>query len=131
MRGCSFLEPQAGTYQMGGYKLVITPRSDNVLTFATPTCASYDRDSVRAPTFAIKGVIGGTIDFKKDAEGAVTEFAITTPGSTSVAKRTRHSGIAVVVRAAASISQRADRGRRPRCRYASPTMRSRAIGRRP
>lgn len=87
MRERSFLEPLAGTYQLGAYQLVITLRGDNVLTYTTPTQAVYVLDPVRGMTFAIVGVNGGTIDFKKDATGTVTEFAITTPGTTSVATR--------------------------------------------
>lgn len=89
MRERRFLEPLAGTYQLGAYQLVITLRSDNVLTYTTPTQAVYVLDPVRGTTFAIVGVNSGTIDFKKDATGTVTEFAITTPGTTSVATRVK------------------------------------------
>jgi CubicO group peptidase (beta-lactamase class C family) len=87
MRERSFLEPLVGTYQLGELEQVIGVRGDNVLTYTTPTGATYPLEPVRGMTFAITGVNGGTIDFKKDASGAVTEFAITTPGTTSVAKR--------------------------------------------
>lgn len=89
MQERSFLEPLAGTYQLGDFKLLIALRSDHALSYTTPNGTVYALEPVRGTTFAIEGISGGTIDFKMDAAGAVTEIALTTPGSTSVAKRTR------------------------------------------
>ncbi len=89
MRERSFLEPLVGTYQLGVYKLVIGIRGANVLTYTTSTGAVYALEPVRGLTFSITGVNGGSIDFRKDASGAVVELAITTPGITSVATRVK------------------------------------------
>jgi CubicO group peptidase (beta-lactamase class C family) len=89
MRERAFLEPLAGSYQIGDVRLVITLRPDNVLTYTTPTGAVYPLEPIRGMTFAITNVNGGTIDFKRDASGVVFEFAITTPGSTVIATRVK------------------------------------------
>ncbi len=89
MRERGFLEPLVGTYRLGSVTLVVALRHDNVLTYTTPAGAVYRLEPLQGLTFAISGMSGGSIDFKKDASGAIIEFALTTPGGTSVATRVK------------------------------------------
>jgi CubicO group peptidase (beta-lactamase class C family) len=89
MRERSFLEPLTGTYQVADYKILIALRADNVLTATMPTQKVYELEPVRGFTFAVKGEVGLTVDFKRDAGGRVTEFSMNQAGSSSVYKKTQ------------------------------------------
>ncbi len=89
MRERSFLEPLAGTYQVADYKILVTLREDNVLTAAMPNQKVYELEPVRGYTFAVKGEVGLTVDFKPDPSGRITEFSMNQAGSSSVYKKTQ------------------------------------------
>lgn len=85
----SFLEPLTGTYQVADYKYLVALRTDNVLTITTPGGRVWVLDPVRGHTFSVKDENGLTVDFKLDASGKPTEFALTQAGSSSVIKKTQ------------------------------------------
>jgi CubicO group peptidase (beta-lactamase class C family) len=87
MRERAFLEPLAGTYQVGDYKIVVSLRPDNVLVATFPTQKIFEMEPVRGNSFAAKEENGTTIDFKRDAAGKVTELSLTEQGTSSVFKR--------------------------------------------
>ena len=89
MRERSFLEPLTGVYQIADFKIVITLRPDNTLTATTPSQKVWELEPVRGNTFAVKGEIGLTLDFKRNAAGQVTEFSVNQAGSSSVYKKTQ------------------------------------------
>jgi CubicO group peptidase (beta-lactamase class C family) len=87
MRERSFLEPLAGTYMIADFKVVITLRPDNVLTLTTASGRVHELVPVRGYTFLWKDQNSVSIDFKPDAQGKVTEFALTEAGSSNVFQR--------------------------------------------
>ena len=80
----SFLEPLTGTYQVADFNILVALRPDNVLTATLPNQKIYVLEPVRGYTFAVKDENGLTIDFKKDASVAITEFSMNQAGSSSV-----------------------------------------------
>ena len=89
MRERSFLEPLVGRYQIADFKIVITLRSDNVLTATLPNQNIYELEPLRGNSFALKGENASTVDFKRDASGKVTEFSLNHAGASSVYKKTQ------------------------------------------
>jgi len=89
MRERSFLEPLTGTYQVADYKILIALRPDNVLTATLPNQRICVLEPVRGNTFSVKDENGLTLDFKRDAGGAVTEFSMNQAGSSSVYKKVK------------------------------------------
>jgi CubicO group peptidase (beta-lactamase class C family) len=89
MRERSFLEPLTGTYQVADYRILVALRPDNVLTATLPNQKIFVLEPVRGNTFSVKDENGLTLDFKRDANGAVTEFSMNQAGSSSVYKKTK------------------------------------------
>jgi len=89
MRERSFLEPLIGVYQIADFKILITLRSDNVLTATLPNQKIYELEPLRGNTFALKGENAWTVDFKRDPSGKVTEFSLNQAGGSSVYKKTQ------------------------------------------
>jgi hypothetical protein len=89
MRERSFLEPLVGGYQIADFKILITLRSDNVLTATLPNQNIYELEPLRGNSFALKGENASTVDFKRDPTGKVTEFSLNHAGTSSVYKKTR------------------------------------------
>ena len=89
MRERSFLAPLAGVYQIADFKILVTLRSDNVLTATLPNQKIYELEPLRGNSFALKGENAWTVDFKRDASGRVTEFSLNQAGTSSVYKKTQ------------------------------------------
>ena len=87
MRERSFLEPLTGVYQVADFKMLVSLRSDNVLTVTTPSQEIHELEPVRLYTFAVKNENGETVDFKHDESGKVTELSRNQAGSSSVFKK--------------------------------------------
>jgi CubicO group peptidase (beta-lactamase class C family) len=85
----SFLKPLAGVYQIADFKVLITLRTDNILTATLPNQKVYELEPVRGYTFSFKGENGWTVDFKHDDKGAVTEFSLNQAGSSSIYRKTQ------------------------------------------
>jgi CubicO group peptidase (beta-lactamase class C family) len=87
MKERSFLEPLAGTYAVGDFKLLIALRPDNVLSLTTPNQQTYELEPIRGTTFGVKTQPGQTVSFKMDATGKVSELSMNQAGSSTVFKR--------------------------------------------
>lgn len=81
------LESLVGQYQLGPTTVTITMKGEETLTITTPGNPTFDLIPTRGLAFDVKGRPGFSIEFKKDASGAVNEAVFTVPGGTSVAKR--------------------------------------------
>jgi len=87
MRDRAFLESLAGTYEVGPNLASVTLRGDGVLVLAVPGQPVRELEPVSGTTFAVKGLSGYKMEFKKDASGRVTEAAFHQPGTTLLARR--------------------------------------------
>jgi len=85
----AFLQPLTGVYQIADFKMLVTLRTDNVLTITLPNQKVYELEPVRGYTFSFKGENGWTVDFKHDEKGAVTEFSLNQAGSSSIYRKTQ------------------------------------------
>jgi len=83
----SFLEPFTGEYELPGAALTISLRGDKTLVASLPGQPSRELVPTRGTTFAVQGLSGFSIEFKKDASGKVTEAVFYQPGETLVMKR--------------------------------------------
>ena len=64
--------------------MVVTLRADNVLTVTLPSQKTWELDPIRGNTFEVKGENGRRIDFKRNADGKVTELSLNQTGSSTV-----------------------------------------------
>jgi len=87
MRERGFLEPLVGIYQIADFKIMITLRSDNVLTALLPNQKIYELEPLHGNSFALKGENAWTIDFKRDEGGKVSEFSLNQAGTSSIYRK--------------------------------------------
>ena len=87
MRERSFLEPLAGEYTLGPTTVSVTLKGEDTLVLVVPGQPPYELVPTRGLSFDLKGLTGFSIEFKKDAAGAVTEAVFYQPNGTFVAKR--------------------------------------------
>jgi CubicO group peptidase (beta-lactamase class C family) len=83
----AFLEPLAGDYALGATPVTITLRGDGKLILSLPGQTSSELVGVSGTKFHIKGLTGFSVEFKKDASGAVADLVFYQPNGTFVAKR--------------------------------------------
>lgn len=89
MRERSFLEPLTGQYELGAVTVTIALKGEDTLVMSVPGQPERALVPVRGMTFDLQGLSGFSLEFKKDASGAVTEFVSYQPGGTYVARRKR------------------------------------------
>jgi CubicO group peptidase (beta-lactamase class C family) len=82
----SFLEQFVGTYELMGALISIEFKGD-VLQIAVPGMPDYELQPVKGTEFALKGLSGFSIEFKRDGSGAVTEALVNQMGSVYTAKK--------------------------------------------
>jgi len=87
MRERSFLEPLAGEYVLGALTATVTMQGDDTLMLTVPGQRPYELVPRTGTTFDLKGLTGFSVEFKKDAAGAVVEVVFYQPYGTFVAKR--------------------------------------------
>jgi CubicO group peptidase (beta-lactamase class C family) len=87
MKQRSFLEPFAGQYELGPTTVTVALKGESTLTLTIPGQPTYELAPTRGTSFDIKGLNGYSVEFKKDAAGAVTEAVFYQPNGTFVAKR--------------------------------------------
>ena len=87
MANRDFLEPFAGKYEVMGMTLTVDLRGDKELVASIPGQGDQILEPYQGTTFNLKGLQGFSIEFKRDASGAVIEAVITQPGATLTAKR--------------------------------------------
>jgi hypothetical protein len=87
MANRAFLEPFVGKYEVMGMFVTIDLRGDTELVASIPGQGDQILEPYQGTTFNLKGLTGFSIEFRRDAGGAVTEAVITQPGATLTAKR--------------------------------------------
>jgi CubicO group peptidase (beta-lactamase class C family) len=87
MRERSFLEPLTGEYTLGAQTVTVTLQGEDTLILSVPGQRPYELAPRKGTTFDIKGLTGFSVEFKKDAAGAVTEVVFYQPNGTFVAQR--------------------------------------------
>ncbi|MGH8245832.1 MAG: serine hydrolase [Gammaproteobacteria bacterium] len=83
----SALEPLAGEYQLGALTATVTLRADNTLLLSVPGQPQYELVPARDLTFDIKGLSGFSVEFRKNAAGAVTELISHQPNGSFTGKK--------------------------------------------
>jgi len=81
------LETLAGQYQVAGPPLTVALREDGKLYLEPPGQPPRELVPVRGLLFNLQGITGASVEFRKDAAGAVTEMVLYQGGSAAVAKR--------------------------------------------
>jgi hypothetical protein len=87
MRQRSFLAPLTGEYALGAQTVSVTLQGDDTLILTVPGQRPYELVPRSGMTFDLKGLTGFSLEFKKDAGGAVAELVFYQPNGTFVAKR--------------------------------------------
>jgi hypothetical protein len=87
MRTRAFLEPLTGQYEVGPQVVTIALRGDDTLVLRLPGQPDRELVPTRGTTFGVRGLPGFSIEFRKDASGAVSEAVFYQPGSTAIAKK--------------------------------------------
>ncbi len=85
----SFIEPFTGQYEIPGapVPLTVSLRGDHTLVGNVPGQPDLELLPKRGTTFDLKGLAGASIEFKKDANGKVTEAVLSQPDSVTVLKK--------------------------------------------
>lgn len=83
----SFLETLVGQYELAGTTVTFSLKGDKILILTVPGQPEYELVPTRGFSFDIKGLTGFSVEFKKDASGAVTEVVFYQPDGTFVAKK--------------------------------------------
>ncbi|MGI8744352.1 MAG: serine hydrolase [Bryobacteraceae bacterium] len=83
----SALEPLTGDYQLGPQVATIAMRGPTTLTMTVPGQPTYELVPTGGLKFAIKGLNGYTLEFKKNEAGTVDQVVFYQPNSTLAAKR--------------------------------------------
>jgi hypothetical protein len=83
----TFLESLVGQYVLGAVTATVSLEGEKTLTLLVPGQPKYELIPRRITTFDIKGLSGYSLEFKKDAEGMVTEAVFYQPNGTFLAKR--------------------------------------------
>ena len=87
MRTRQFLEPLTGQYQLGPQTVTIQLRGEDTLLLVLPGQPTRELIPARGMTFDVQGLAGFSVEFKKDATGAVTEIVFYQPNGTFAGKR--------------------------------------------
>lgn len=87
MRERSFLEPLTGEYELGGVTVTVILQGDDTLILTVLGQRPHELVPTRGLSFDIKSLTGFSVEFKKDAAGAVMELVFYQPNGTFVAKR--------------------------------------------
>jgi len=86
MTSPEFLRQFAGTYEVMGAVMAIELKG-NVLRVSLPGQPVYELEPLKGTEFALKGMAGASIEFKRDDSGNVVEAAVSTMGTVLTAKR--------------------------------------------
>lgn len=81
------LEPLAGEYQLGPQVAAIAMRGPTTLTLTLPGQSAHELVPTGGLKFAVKGMNGFTLEFKKNEAGAVDQLVFYQPNGTFAAKR--------------------------------------------
>lgn len=87
LRERGFLQTLTGDYELGPLTVSVYVRGENTLMMSIPGQPVRELEPMSGTTFAVKGLSGYTVEFKKDAAGRVAEAVFHQPTGDSVAKR--------------------------------------------
>jgi hypothetical protein len=83
----SFLEQFIGEYEFMGRSVTIALRGEKTLIASIPGQPDYELEPYKGAVFQFKGLTGFSLEFKKNATGAVTEVVVTQPYGVVTAKK--------------------------------------------
>jgi len=85
----SFIEAFAGDYEIAGspVPLKVSLRGENSLIISVPGQPDYKLNPKRGTTFELADIKGITIEFKRDADGKVSEAVLNQLGTVVVLKK--------------------------------------------
>jgi hypothetical protein len=87
MRQRAFLEPLAGQYELGAQTVTFVLKGEDTLMLVVAGQPDRELIPVRGTAFDVKGLPGFSVEFRKDAAGAVTGVAFFQPNGTFVGRR--------------------------------------------
>jgi hypothetical protein len=89
LRDRSFIEPFTGDYEIAGspVPLKVSLRGENSLIISVPGQPDYKLNPKRGTTFQLADIPGITIEFKRDAQGKVSEAVLNQMGTVVVLKK--------------------------------------------
>jgi len=87
MRNPAFLKALTGEYELGNSVLSIVLREDQQLLLVQPTGQTLMLDPLRGTTFRVKERAGWSVEFKRAADGTVSEAALYTATSSLLLRR--------------------------------------------
>jgi hypothetical protein len=79
MRGRAFLEQFVGVYEFLEMELVISLKGEQTLSASFPGQPGYELEPYAGTEFLTKGSSGVSVEFQRDASGAVTGVVATLP----------------------------------------------------
>jgi hypothetical protein len=83
----AILETFTGTYEVMGTTLTVSFKDEHSLRVSLPGQPDLDLEPYQGTTFHVKGLSGYEVEFKRNADGAVTEAVLTQPQGVFSAKR--------------------------------------------
>lgn len=87
MRQAAFLRPLAGQYELGPRTVTVVLKGEDTLVLAIPGQPDRELIPVRGTSFDVKGLPGFSVEFRRDAAGAVTGVAFFQPNGTFVGRK--------------------------------------------
>ncbi len=79
MRNRTFLEQFVGVYEFMEMQIVVSLKGEHTLSASFPGQPDYELEPYKGTEFLPKGRSGVSIEFQRDASGAVTGVAATLP----------------------------------------------------
>jgi len=79
MRDKTFLEQFVGVYEFMEMQIVVSLKGEHNLSASFPGQPNYELEPYKGTEFLPKGSSGVSIEFQRDASGAVTGVAATLP----------------------------------------------------
>jgi CubicO group peptidase (beta-lactamase class C family) len=83
----SFLEQFTGEYEVMGITIVVAFKNEHTLSVTVPQQPIYELEAYKGTSFRFKGLTGYSIEFKRNADGTVTEAEFEQPFGVVTAKK--------------------------------------------
>ncbi|MEO8973206.1 MAG: serine hydrolase [Ktedonobacteraceae bacterium] len=87
MQEKSFLEQFTGEYEVIGITIVVALKNEHTLSVTVPQQPVYELEPYKGTAFRFKGLTGYSIEFKRNADGIVTEAEFEQPFGVVIAKK--------------------------------------------
>ena len=86
MRDPAFLRPFTGAYEIMGAVMAVELKGDTLI-LSIPGQPDQELEPIKGTEFAVKGMTGATVQFKRDDAGKVTAAEVSTMGAVLIATR--------------------------------------------